>query len=129
LRLAIVNRLIRNLSRDDHDALFLATGPLASLRAKTLMAFAMGIIDSQTRHDLDTIREVRNALAHTSLKISFDTPEVAALCNGLHALAFVDKANEKTPRAKYSAATRLLMIRLIAPFNPENLPEELKKRR
>jgi Mannitol repressor len=120
-----------NLSKEDHDTLFLGLGPLASFRAKTQLAFALGIIGPKTRHDLDSMREIRNALAHTGLKIDFDTPEVAALCGGLHALSLVGKPVDKPgplpPRNQYTAVTKVLLIRLIDTFaqQEDRIPREL----
>jgi hypothetical protein len=78
----------------------------------------LSIIGPKTHHDLETIREIRNALAHTSLKIDFDTKEVIALCNGLHCLVVVPNIPNprliNTPREKFSTATRFLMIHLIS---------------
>jgi DNA-binding MltR family transcriptional regulator len=130
LRLSILNKLV-DLSKEDHDLLFTGTGPLASLWATTQIAFAMGIIGPKTKHDLNSMREIRNALAHTSLKIDFDTPEVAVLCGGFHTLSAIeepaDKAKALTARGKYTAVTKALMIRLIGTFAKDNsdLPARL----
>lgn len=130
LRLAIINKMVQ-LSREDHDTLFTGLGPLASFRAKTQVAYALGIIGPKTRHDLDSMREIRNGLAHTGLKIDFHTPEVAALCGGLHALSLVakpvDKPGPLPPRNQYTGVAKVLMIRLIGTFSrgEDAIPQEL----
>ena len=129
LRVALVAKMV-TLSKDEHDKMFTGTGPLSSLWAKTQMAYALGIIGPKTRHDLDSIRDIRNALAHTVLKVGFDTPEVAALCKGLHTLSTIEKSHTTTlsnPRSQYVAVTRALMLRLVGTFAKDTveIPPEL----
>jgi len=40
----------------------------------------MGIFREQTRDNLEIVKAIRNAFAHSILPIRFDTPEVAAVC-------------------------------------------------
>ena len=47
------------------------------------MAEAMRVFGPVTRHDLDTIRTIRNAFAHSHRPITFDFPPVADLCRSL----------------------------------------------
>jgi hypothetical protein len=44
------------------------------------MAFALGIIGEQMYKNLDIIRSVRNAFAHSKIPITFETKEVSAAC-------------------------------------------------
>jgi hypothetical protein len=50
--------------------------PLGSFTNKIRMAYAIGLITQFTRTNLDIIRSVRNAFAHSVIPISFDTTEV-----------------------------------------------------
>lgn len=50
---------------------FGARGTLSSYANKTLIAYALGIIDKSTKKEIDLIREIRNACAHSRLPISF----------------------------------------------------------
>lgn len=104
-----------DLNKDEQDRLFVGSGPLSSFSSKIQLAYAFKIIGTKTRHDLDTIREIRNAIAHTSLKIDFDTPEVASLCAGLHCLNVAKESRDSnfTPRQKFVVATKILMIHFI----------------
>lgn len=83
LKDAILSRMVQ-LSRDDSDKLFSGYAPLASMSAKTLIAFALGIIGKKTRQNLQTLRAVRNAFAHARAPLTFDTIEVAAACKHLN---------------------------------------------
>jgi hypothetical protein len=53
---------------------------------KIALAYEHHIIGPKTKHDLEIVREIRNAMAHSDRAISFDTPPVATLCRSLNAL-------------------------------------------
>lgn len=59
-------------------------GPLASFDARIGMAAALRICGPQTVADLDSIRHVRNAFAHTATNLSFDSDAVAQMYLALH---------------------------------------------
>jgi hypothetical protein len=56
------------------------TGLLSSFANKTLMAYALDIIGSETFANLDHIRRIRNAFAHSKVHVSFKTKEIKAVC-------------------------------------------------
>lgn len=91
-------------------------GPLADISARIKMAYAMGIFGPKTRRDLDHIRLVRNAFAHSLTLIRFDSPEVADICNRLQTPETVtilaSVADPKTARGRYIEATVALSHRL-----------------
>ncbi len=68
---------------NDFDRMFSNNGPLATFSGKIAMAYRLDIIDEQTRGELDDIREMRNACAHSFFPISFDLPELARVCHRL----------------------------------------------
>ena len=58
--------------------------PLGSFSARILSAYGMGIIDSDTRDELDQIRHIRNRFAHRlDLHRFEDSSEVVSRCNNL----------------------------------------------
>lgn len=57
--------------------------PLGTFDAKIRLAHALGLYGDAVRSDLSLIRRIRNAFAHSRLEISFDTPEVQAVCREL----------------------------------------------
>jgi hypothetical protein len=66
------------------DALFaIDRGPIGTFAAKAKLAFALGLFEAITHHDLKLIRTLRNGFAHSSIPITFDAPEVAAVCQQL----------------------------------------------
>jgi len=58
-------------------------GPLSSFAAKAKVAYALGLIDEQTKEDLDYIRKIRNKYAHSVKAISFQDSPMREYCNKL----------------------------------------------
>jgi len=58
-------------------------GPLSSFAAKAKVAYALGLIDEQTKEDLDYIRKIRNKFAHSLKAISFQDHAIREYCNKL----------------------------------------------
>lgn len=70
-------------SKKSLDTIFRRQGFLDSLAAKAEIAHAIGFIDSDEYHDLKIIRKIRNKFAHIPNQISFQTTEIADMCNDL----------------------------------------------
>jgi hypothetical protein len=68
---------------DDETLEKLRGGALSSFYGNIYLAYAMGIIDSAMRDDLNTIRKVRNIFAHAMTHVTFSRPEISAECNKL----------------------------------------------
>ncbi|MHB1206591.1 MAG: DUF4145 domain-containing protein [Rhodospirillaceae bacterium] len=85
------------------------------------MAYALGVIDRRTRSNLDYIREVRNACAHSSKPISFRTPEVKAVAN----LILLPGVKASTPRMKFVWGC-IVIGHDLAEYSPKlrDLPQE-----
>lgn len=49
--------------------------PLGSLGSRILIAYALGIINEDTRRNLDILRNIRNAFAHSVSTVEFTSPE------------------------------------------------------
>jgi DNA-binding MltR family transcriptional regulator len=56
--------------------LFKNKGPLSDFDSKILIAHAFWIITPADAEDLHRIKSVRNAFAHATQKVTFDTPEI-----------------------------------------------------
>jgi DNA-binding MltR family transcriptional regulator len=61
------------------DPLFETTRPLSSFWAKIHMAHSLSLLDDWAFEDLNTIRSIRNALAHSHETFSFDSKEIEPL--------------------------------------------------
>jgi hypothetical protein len=79
LETLILSRLIHNLGKDGRLELFDGErgAPLGSFSARIKMAYALGIYGPKTRDHLNNIRAIRNAFAHSSAGLTFNTKEVS----------------------------------------------------
>jgi hypothetical protein len=79
LRFAIDRNL--TLGIDAYKDLFHTGGPLRSFEAKIRVGYNMGLFRDQTKHNLDCIKGIRNAFAHSITPIMFATAEVKTVCD------------------------------------------------
>jgi hypothetical protein len=109
---AILSRLV-DLNADQRKEFIKAALPTLSVKA--LIARSLGLFDGDTKHDLTVIGLIRNAFAHGSPRLSFDTPEIAQACDTLNWLRAKDLFKEKlsTPREKFSFAVRTILYGLL----------------
>jgi DNA-binding MltR family transcriptional regulator len=77
--------------------------PLGDISSKTRVALALGIVSRQDYNDLDTIRRIRNAFAHTESHLGFTTGPVSDLCDEL----FTDYDNQLLVAMKTVFLTQL----------------------
>lgn len=70
-----------NAVHDKPEYLFGPNAPLRSLSAKIRFSFAFHLCDEAAADDMECLREVRNAFAHTMKPISFEMVEVQNVCN------------------------------------------------
>src|SRR6266478_1236013 len=79
LEYAILIRLKRN---DEKTVKLLVDrdGPLSGFYAKIQLAYALGVFESDALYDLNIIRRVRNAFAHSPRPIDFTTEEIKKEC-------------------------------------------------
>ena len=76
------------LSSTESKEIFDHRGPLASFDSKIIIAYALNLIGPKTRSDLDLIRNLRNAFAHSRMPYGFQAPEVRAVCNKLQIIDY-----------------------------------------
>ena len=60
-----------------------AMGPLSTLSSRISLAYLLGLIGPNARHDLDLIRKIRNDFAHKSKPMTFESPGVIDRCREL----------------------------------------------
>jgi hypothetical protein len=80
LTLALAGKMRKFEDKAAFDRIFDFNGPLGTFSAKILMAHRLSVIESDTYRQLEIIREMRNACAHSQYAISFKTPELASAC-------------------------------------------------
>lgn len=117
---AIKSKLVP-LNAEDCRRLFSPDSPLGTLGTKINFGYALGIIGKHTRKDLNAIRHIRNAFAHSRKTLSFDTDEISEVC-GL--LSIADRTPTvrdfgeiafplDTPRKQFLATIKLYQMALI----------------
>src|SRR5690606_9400320 len=57
--------------------------PLGTFSVRIKMSYALGLITSTERHDLNLIREIRNEFAHAEHGITFENSRIVGLCSSL----------------------------------------------
>jgi hypothetical protein len=78
------------------------------------VGFALGIIGTQIRADLNCVRDIRNAFAHARRAIRFDTPEVAAACESLRNPTGTRPLRKNaSPRTRYIETTEKITYDLL----------------
>jgi hypothetical protein len=77
LERSILLRLMIPGGDDKTSALFERDGALSTFYGNTHLAYALDLITSEMKSDLDIIRRVRNAFAHSQLPVSFQSQEIS----------------------------------------------------
>ena len=72
-----IGKRLRGLTRNEYTSAFDGDGPYSTLARKIIVGYAMGIFDSKLRDQLNDLRSIRNACAHTKRPISFEAPQLA----------------------------------------------------
>ena len=77
----LLSKKMRDLNSDDRQRLFGPDrSPLGDFGAKIIIAYALKSIGPITKDDLDLVRLLRNGFAHSRMSLTFETPEVRAVC-------------------------------------------------
>jgi hypothetical protein len=65
------------------------SAPLGSFSSRIKIGFALGIFGPKTKQDLERIKAIRNACAHSRVAVHFEAPEVAGECERFNALKII----------------------------------------
>ena len=114
----LLERLLRRSFTNEDKAvevLFRWPGPLSSFAGKISVAYAVGLISTQERHDLDLMRDIRNDFGHELQGLSFGTRSIADRCRGfeLNEERFAAQPDlgadyPREPRKRFDLAVALL---------------------
>lgn len=122
-------------SKDDDNRLFGPTSPLGAHGTRIALCYRMRLIGQKTLDDLEAIRLIRNAFAHSRKSIWFTTPAIA---EGCQRLTIVDRTSDlegfaplqsqsiDTPRERFERAAYLYELGFLqrgAPGLTNALPE------
>jgi hypothetical protein len=85
---------------------------------KIALGYALRIYGKQTRNNLTYTRHIRNAFAHAKIPLTFDTPEVKAVCDLFVPLAVLPPSSGNppspyTPRQQFENVAQVLAHNLI----------------
>ena len=69
--------------KSKRNAIFKGNGCLSTFSSRIKIAFAVGLLGDDERHDLDIIRDIRNDFAHDESSIGFSTRSVRDRCNSM----------------------------------------------
>lgn len=100
------------LSDSEVDGLFGPERPLGTFSSKIKLGRALGLFGPRTAHDLNLIREIRNAFAHGLRKMNFETPEIRQLVGSLHVINDVANHKRLRPRKLFFEAVAMLSTHL-----------------
>ncbi len=106
-----------------------ANGPISDFAAKIKLGYSMGIFGQLTKNDLNRIREIRNAFAHSLQSTSFATPEIAEICEMFQVPELVRiriAGFPPTARKKYITQTTMIAGRLKVGLNRHELVEVIR---
>jgi hypothetical protein len=81
LKNALLKHFPNDISESDSKSIFEGdASPLGTFAARITTAKVLNIITQEQREDLDTIRNIRNAFAHSMTHISFEDQAIKELC-------------------------------------------------
>ncbi len=103
---AIQEALMTKFSEDSESNLFGPNAPLRPFSAKIRVARALDLFNDLANSDLECIREIRNAFAHTMLPLLFETPEVKAVCARFKAIDHLEETFQEEGFRKWNPDAR-----------------------
>jgi len=112
--------------RDEETmGLFGPDRPLGTFSSRIKIAQALGIFGRKTAHDLNIMREIRNAFAHGIRKMNFNTPEVKELLMSLHCLADIENYRSLSSRKLFLEVTAMLLTHIAVKREKATRPRPL----
>jgi hypothetical protein len=117
------------------DELYGGDGPLGTFSRKEIIAAACGILGPISKSNFKLVRSLRNAFAHAKIPITFETPEIVAVCAGFKRINIFDPPEApgelpKTAREQFSYVVHETMLRLArnAGHDPKFIDDQGKPR-
>ena len=107
--------LVASMIPDDEEVAKLTreSGALGTFAARIRAAYCLELISNEERHDLDTIRKIRNPFAHHIRPPSFSKGEIRELSLSLEiGKRFLNQEQRAFPRDSFQATTAALAYSL-----------------
>ena len=97
-----INCHFPNYGLEFKNQLFEGSGPLATFSAKIKVGCALAIYDQKVQKAFETVKDIRNAFAHSLKAIDFSHPTIANSCKSLDPRPFIDSESDQHPaRRRY----------------------------
>jgi hypothetical protein len=96
LAAAIEARL--SIATGQHEALFGFDAPIGTFANKIRIGFALEIFGPATKQNLELLKAIRNAFAHSKISIDFETPAVKNACDLLELTRLQTRSDGTQPR-------------------------------
>jgi len=111
LQACITLSMVR-LTSSEIDELFTGQSPIASFSARVRLAYALGIFGRKTRKDLNTVREIRNAVVHAKRRFTFDTQAVKYAVDNMNCIKSKPGINDLSTQHRFAKAVFKLLVLL-----------------
>lgn len=122
----LLMRLMISESTSKHQALLERDGALSTFFGNIHLAYALDMISQDMKDDLDILRKIRNAFAHSELPITFQSDEVKREINKLRYDQYSDlRVGESSPLSAERGQFVTCCLALIAKFG-ESVESYLK---
>ena len=88
--------------------LFTQYGPLSTFSSRTDLAYVLGLIDAETRREINLVRKIRNEFAHRHEPTSFEFPSIRDQCR-----EFLLSQKVDTPRKQFTLGVMFTLATLL----------------
>jgi hypothetical protein len=125
---ALQTLMRENMEPDELSDIFGRLGFLSTFSAKITAGYAFRLYGKQTKADLEIVKDIRNAFAHSSIRVAFDTESVRSATESIKFLERLKMEFGKpwppaTARGKFTQTCHHLGIALMSEASHMSLGE------
>lgn len=87
--------------------------PLSAFSAKIDIAYALGVYGDDFKKQIDQLRRIRNAFAHSVIPISFEEPLISSECRKLDPQALTEleyQSDQDTPKERFLSIGQMMAV-------------------
>lgn len=123
LEAAIRDKLV-DLTNTEYKALFRGEAPLRTFSAKIKIGYALGLYGPVGRKQIELIKDIRNAFAHTLVPMNFTTKQVRDACMHLVPLQRMAKKMQSHGKWRF-VLTSLNYAQALTMISPDGTPQQI----